>query len=79
MLTVILFRPIIRIQLGAVMSGLLKLIGLAFAIWLGIFYALEVVATALDPYHNSGGPAIMSAVITAIIAYSWFRKTVRKS
>jgi hypothetical protein len=60
------------------MNELLKLAGLVFLIWLAIFYVLEVLATMNDPYHNSGGPAIMAAAITAFIAYSWIRKALKK-
>ena len=61
------------------MNSLIKLAGLVLLIWLGIFYVLEVFATGLDPYHNSGGPLLISAVITAFIAYVWFGKALKKS
>ena len=60
------------------MNGLLKLAGIVFLIWLGLFYVLEIFAAMDDPYHNSGGPAVMSAVITAFIAYSWISKSLKK-
>ena len=68
-------------DLGGVtpMNPLLKVVGLALGLWLAIFYGLEVIATVFDPYHNSGGPAIISAVITAFIGYSWISKSAKKN